>query len=125
MSASALAANTVIRSLAGASFPLFAVQMFNKLDPRWASTLIGFIALLLAPIPLVLIRCVSWVFDFICLFFWTGVTDCVGFVQIWALFEEKVKVCAVLGPSSEESCWEKEAFNVLGFHCSGSIPISP
>ena len=34
--ASALAANTVMRSLLGAGFPLFAAQMYDKLTPRWA-----------------------------------------------------------------------------------------
>ncbi|KAI5990857.1 MFS general substrate transporter [Pisolithus orientalis] len=56
VSASALAANTVVRSLVGAGFPLFADQMYNKLNPRWASTLLGFVALAMAPIPFVLFR---------------------------------------------------------------------
>ncbi|KAH8102515.1 MFS general substrate transporter [Cristinia sonorae] len=54
--ASALAANTVLRSIFGAGFPLFANQMFDKLNPRWASTLLGCIALLMMPLPLVLKR---------------------------------------------------------------------
>ena len=54
--ASALAANTIMRSVFGAAFPLFATQMYDKLNPRWASTLLGFIALVMAPIPLVLFR---------------------------------------------------------------------
>lgn len=54
--ASALAANTVVRSLFGAGFPLFATQMYDKLGARWASTLLGFIALVLMPIPFVLFR---------------------------------------------------------------------
>ncbi|KAF7792538.1 hypothetical protein EIP86_003579 [Pleurotus ostreatoroseus] len=54
--ASAVAANTVVRSLFGAGFPLFASQMYESLNPRWASTLLGFVALALAPIPFVLIK---------------------------------------------------------------------
>ncbi|KAJ9094555.1 hypothetical protein QFC20_006870 [Naganishia adeliensis] len=54
--ASALAANTVCRSVFGAVFPLFATQMYEKLNPRWASTLLGFLALLMMPIPFVLIK---------------------------------------------------------------------
>ena len=54
--ASALAANTVVRSLFGAGFPLFATQMYESLNPRWASTLLGFIALVMTPIPLVLFK---------------------------------------------------------------------
>ena len=54
MAASALSAMTVVRSTFGAGFPLFAYQMYQKLDPRWASTLLGFIAVAMAPIPFVL-----------------------------------------------------------------------
>lgn len=54
--ASALSATTVARSIFGASFPLFATQMYDKLNPRWASSLLGFLALLMAPIPFVLFK---------------------------------------------------------------------
>ncbi|KAH7920091.1 MFS general substrate transporter [Leucogyrophana mollusca] len=56
VAASALASNTVVRSLFGAGFPLFATQMYVRLGPQWASSLIGFIALLLTPIPFVLVK---------------------------------------------------------------------
>ncbi|TXT08865.1 hypothetical protein VHUM_02993 [Vanrija humicola] len=51
--ASALAASTVVRSASGAGFPLFATQMYNKLGTHWASSLLGFISLALAPVPLI------------------------------------------------------------------------
>ncbi|KAM3459311.1 hypothetical protein NHJ6243_007058 [Beauveria neobassiana] len=51
--ASAIAGNTFLRSLCGAGFPLFARQMFQGLGIQWAGTLLGCIALLLAPIPFV------------------------------------------------------------------------
>ena len=54
--ASALAATTVCRSFFGAGFPLFAGQMYEKLGTQWASSLLGFLALLMAPIPMVLYR---------------------------------------------------------------------
>ncbi|KAF8269310.1 major facilitator superfamily domain-containing protein [Lactarius quietus] len=54
--ASALAASTVSRSIFGAAFPLFARQMYEALNPRWASTLLGFVALAMVPIPIVLQR---------------------------------------------------------------------
>jgi len=54
--ASALAATTVSRSIFGAVFPLFARQMFEALNPRWASTLLGFVALAMIPIAIVLRR---------------------------------------------------------------------
>jgi multidrug resistance protein len=56
VAASALASNTVCRSLVGAAFPLFARQMYDSLGTQWASSLLGFVALALMPIPLVLIK---------------------------------------------------------------------
>ncbi|KAJ4485233.1 MFS polyamine transporter [Lentinula aciculospora] len=50
-SASAFAANTTIRSLVAAAFPLFTVQMYTKLGINWASTLVGLIGLVMAPSP--------------------------------------------------------------------------
>ena len=50
-SASAFAANTMVRSLVGAAFPLFTRQMYEGMGVNWASTLIGGIALMLLPIP--------------------------------------------------------------------------
>jgi hypothetical protein len=73
-SATALSANTIVRSLFGAGFPvnlflrsgqlysnrpnlqLFASQLYDKLGPRWASTLLGCIALVMIPIPVLFMR---------------------------------------------------------------------
>ncbi|KAF2866758.1 major facilitator superfamily [Massariosphaeria phaeospora] len=49
--ASAIAANTFLRSLCGAAFPLFAQQMFNGMGINWAATLLGCIAVVLIPVP--------------------------------------------------------------------------
>lgn len=49
--ASAIAANTFLRSLCGAAFPLFARQMFEGMGIQWASTLLGILAALLVPVP--------------------------------------------------------------------------
>lgn len=49
--ASALAANTFLRSAFGAAFPLFARQMFVNLGTQWAGTLLGCLALILIPVP--------------------------------------------------------------------------
>jgi len=54
--ASALSATTIVRSLFGATFPLFASQMYKALNPRWASTLLGCVAILMIPIPALFIR---------------------------------------------------------------------
>ena len=50
-SASAIAANTFLRSLFAAIFPLFVSPMFHKLGTPWGSSLLGFISVLLLPIP--------------------------------------------------------------------------
>ncbi|TAQ84589.1 hypothetical protein B7494_g7091 [Chlorociboria aeruginascens] len=50
--ASAIAANTFLRSLAGAGFPLFSEYMFAALGVNWAGTLLGCVAVLLIPIPI-------------------------------------------------------------------------
>lgn len=54
--ASALAAQTACRSVFGAGFPLFATQMFDAMNPRWASTLLGCVAVVMTPMPFVLIK---------------------------------------------------------------------
>jgi MFS transporter, DHA1 family, multidrug resistance protein len=51
--ASAMAANTIARSAAGASAPLFTNQMFSALGIGGGGSLIGGVAVLLAPIPFV------------------------------------------------------------------------
>lgn len=50
-SASAIAANTFLRSLAGAGFPLFARQMIHGMGVEWAGTLLGCVAFVLVPLP--------------------------------------------------------------------------
>ncbi|KAI0300489.1 MFS polyamine transporter [Multifurca ochricompacta] len=54
--ASAFAANTMVRSATAAAFPLFTTQMFNNMGIQWAATLIGLIATVLAPIPLLFLK---------------------------------------------------------------------
>ncbi|KAK3390033.1 major facilitator superfamily transporter [Podospora didyma] len=54
--ASAASANSLARyGLAGA-FPLFTLQMYTKLGINWASSLLGFIALALMPVPWVFFK---------------------------------------------------------------------
>lgn len=50
---SAIAANTFVRSILGGSFPLFAMAMYHNLGVNWASSLLGFIAVVMIPIPVV------------------------------------------------------------------------
>ena len=55
-SASALAANTVIRSIAGAVLPLCGLRMYDALGMGWGNSLLGFIAVAMLPIPFLIIR---------------------------------------------------------------------
>jgi Major Facilitator Superfamily. len=50
--ASVLAANSVLRSLFGAAFPLFTTYMYQDLGIHWASTIPAFLALACTPFPL-------------------------------------------------------------------------
>ncbi|KAF1992319.1 MFS multidrug transporter-like protein [Aulographum hederae CBS 113979] len=53
--ASAIAAATVLRSLAGFGFPLFAPAMYNALDYGWGNSVLGFIAIAVGiPAPILL-----------------------------------------------------------------------
>ena len=49
--ASAMAANTVLRSLFGALLPLAGPKMYETLGLGWGNSLLGFISVALAPIP--------------------------------------------------------------------------
>ena len=49
--ASVLAANSVLRSLFGAAFPLFTTQMYSNLGIHWASSVPAFLALVCTPFP--------------------------------------------------------------------------
>ncbi|TVY64274.1 Efflux pump FUBT [Lachnellula suecica] len=49
--ASVLAANSVLRSLFGAAFPLFTTQMYSNLGIHWASSIPAFLALMCVPFP--------------------------------------------------------------------------
>ncbi|KAJ5532717.1 MFS general substrate transporter [Penicillium frequentans] len=53
---SAMAANGAVRSVFGASFPLFARYMFEDLGVNWASTLLGIICIVMAPVPVIFWR---------------------------------------------------------------------
>ncbi|KAI9845556.1 MAG: hypothetical protein M1837_004653 [Sclerophora amabilis] len=50
--ASAIAANTVVRSIFGAVFPLFAAAMYHRLGVPWATSLLAFLTVLLLPGPI-------------------------------------------------------------------------
>lgn len=54
--ASALAANTVIRSVMGAVLPLAGQKMYNALGLGWGNSLLAFVALALVPVPWILLK---------------------------------------------------------------------
>jgi hypothetical protein len=54
--ASALAANTVIRSIMGAVLPLCGQKMYDTLGLGWGNSLLGFISLALLPVPWAILK---------------------------------------------------------------------
>lgn len=56
VTASALAANNMSRYLTSAAFPLFTIQMYNKMGIDWATSFYAFVALALMPVPWLLER---------------------------------------------------------------------
>ncbi|KAI9872823.1 MAG: Citrinin biosynthesis cluster MFS transporter mrr1 [Pleopsidium flavum] len=48
---SAIAGNTLVRSFAGAGFPLFAAAMFHNLGVAWATSLLAFLTAAMFPVP--------------------------------------------------------------------------
>lgn len=55
-SASAMASNTVTRSILGGVLPLFGPALYHNLGPNMAGTTVGIIATVLIPIPWVFYR---------------------------------------------------------------------
>lgn len=51
-SASAIAATTIVRSVLGAVFPLFGLQLYDSLGLGWGNSLLGLLSLLLCFMPL-------------------------------------------------------------------------
>jgi len=53
---SALAANMILRSILGALLPLAGPPMYDKMGLGWGNTLLGFISVLLIPIPFIFLK---------------------------------------------------------------------
>ncbi|KAF9894782.1 hypothetical protein FE257_004403 [Aspergillus nanangensis] len=60
LAASTIAANTILRSAIGCSFPLFSRQMMENLGVQWAGTMLGCIAAVMIPIPVVFMIFGPW-----------------------------------------------------------------
>lgn len=56
VAASAVAANTFMRSTFGAVFPLFAGYMFHGMGTNWAGLLLGLFAVAMIPVPILLLK---------------------------------------------------------------------
>ncbi|KAJ6113783.1 hypothetical protein N7523_007100 [Penicillium sp. IBT 18751x] len=54
--ASALAANSFTRSAFGGIFPLFGIQMYNNLGFHWATSLLAFLTVAMAPFPYIFFK---------------------------------------------------------------------
>ena len=59
--ASAIAANTILRSLVGALLPLAGRKMYETLGLGWGNSLLAFIALAMCPIPWVFFKYGEWI----------------------------------------------------------------
>ncbi|KAJ5996856.1 hypothetical protein N7499_006831 [Penicillium canescens] len=53
IAASAVASNIMLRSAVAAGFPLFSRQMFQNMGVQWAGTLLGCLAAVMIPIPII------------------------------------------------------------------------
>jgi hypothetical protein len=53
---SAIAINSLVRSLFGAGFPLFTTAMYNRLGYAWATSLIAFLGVAMIPVPVIFYR---------------------------------------------------------------------
>ena len=53
---SAIAANTLVRSMAGGGFPLFATAMYHNLGVAWATSLLGFLCIAFLPVPILFFK---------------------------------------------------------------------
>ncbi|KAM5530831.1 hypothetical protein V8D89_015521, partial [Ganoderma adspersum] len=51
---SALAGQSLSRNIMGTAFPLFTQQMYDRLTYHWGTSLFGFVAVVMIPIPFVL-----------------------------------------------------------------------
>lgn len=54
--ASALAANTILRSIAAGLLPLAGTPLYDRLDLGWGNSLLGFLAIMFLPVPWLLYR---------------------------------------------------------------------
>jgi predicted membrane protein len=60
-SASALASSVIMRSVAGALFPLAANPLYAKLGVSWGTSVLGFASLVCIPIPFALLYFGPWI----------------------------------------------------------------
>ena len=60
-SASALASSMILRSIAGACFPLAAVPLYANLGVAWGTSVLGFASLACVPIPFALLYFGPWI----------------------------------------------------------------
>lgn len=58
--ASALAGNTLLRSIVGAVLPLCGLQMYEALGLGWGNSLLAFIAIGMLPVSLLILRYGEW-----------------------------------------------------------------
>lgn len=97
--ASVLAANSVMRSLFGAAFPLFTTYMYNNLGIHWASSIPAFLALACVPFPFLFYK------------YGASIRKRCKFAAQSEAFMRKIQEQATMTPSEEEEKEEEIEFD--------------
>lgn len=84
--ASVLAGNDFMRSSFGAGFPLFATAMYKNEGIGWASSILGFLAIVFIPIPFVLYKVCLSITSF-------AMTETDNATTVWGKAPEGVQAC--------------------------------
>lgn len=106
--ASVLAGNDFMRSCFGAGFPLFATAMYKNEGVGWASSILGFLAIVFIPIPFVLYK-VSYPLDLRCR---TNLTATSTANDCGRVHDTREKISDVFRSRSESMAWEILIFSI-------------
>lgn len=111
--ASALAANSVLRSLFGAAFPLFTSYMYESLGNHWASSVPAFLALACAPFPFLF-----WKYG-------AAIRMKCRYASEAALVLQKMRGKHESAEQAEEEVLQEERDAAVAVAAAGGVPIAP
>ncbi|KAI1758592.1 MFS general substrate transporter [Hypoxylon sp. FL1150] len=107
--ASVLAANSVLRSLFGAAFPLFTTYMYQNLGIHWASSIPAFLALACVPFPFLFYK------------YGASIRKRCKFAAQSEMFMQKIAQDAQASSDPDDTAEEKQESNDVG---DGDKPMS-